>query len=67
MKNIITFAILAFSIQQASAACTQADAKGTWITYQAAFVTSDSHDNHVGQCKLVVDAKGNVNSGIECL
>jgi hypothetical protein len=35
MKNIITFAILVLSIQQASAACKQADAKGTWIAYQA--------------------------------
>ncbi|MEN9757702.1 MAG: hypothetical protein RL755_1889 [Pseudomonadota bacterium] len=63
MKNIITFAILAFSIQQASAACKQTDAKGTWITYQAAFVTPFSDkDSHVGQCKLVVDAQGVVNS-----
>ena len=63
MKNIITFAILALSIQQATAACKPADAKGTWITYQAAFVTPfGDKDSHVGQCKLVVDAKGVVNS-----
>lgn len=65
MKNIITFAILALSIQQASAACTQTDAKGTWITYQAAFVTpfgEAEKESHVGQCKLVVDAKGVINS-----
>mgnify|MGYP006266698879 FL=1 len=67
MKNIITFAILAFSIQQVSAACKQADAKGTWITYQAAFVTPFSDkDSHVGQCKLVVDATGVVNSASFC-
>ena len=39
MKKLITFAILVLSIQQASAACKQADAKGTWIAYQSAFVT----------------------------
>ncbi|MEN9897142.1 MAG: hypothetical protein RLZZ66_791 [Pseudomonadota bacterium] len=62
MKNIITFAILVLSIQQASAACTPADAKGTWVAYQAAFVTPfGDKDSHVGQCKLVVDAKGVVN------
>jgi hypothetical protein len=62
MKNIITFAILVLSIQQASAACKQTDAKGTWVTYQAAFVTPfGEKDSHVGQCKLVVDAKGIVN------
>ncbi len=67
MKNIITFAILAFSIQQVSAACKQADAKGTWITYQAAFVTPFSDkDSHVGQCKLVVDATGVVNPASFC-
>ena len=63
MKNIITFAILALSIQQASATCKQTDAKGTWVTYQAAFVTPfGDKDSHVGQCKLVVDAKGAVSS-----
>jgi hypothetical protein len=62
MKNIITFAILVLSIQQASAACKQADAKGTWIAYQAAFVTPfGDKESHVGQCKLIVDAKGVVN------
>jgi hypothetical protein len=62
MKNIITFAILVLSIQQASAACKLADAKGTWIAYQAAFVTPfGDKESHVGQCKLIVDAKGVVN------
>ena len=62
MKNIITFAILVLSIHQASAACKQADAKGTWIAYQSAFVTPfGDKESHVGQCKLIVDAKGVVN------
>ena len=62
MKKLITFAILVLSIQQASAACKQADAKGTWIAYQAAFVTPfGDKESHVGQCKLIVDAKGVVN------
>ena len=64
MKNIITFAILVLSIQQASATCKQIDAKGTWVTYQAAFVTypfGEPKDSHIGQCKLVVDVNGNVN------
>jgi hypothetical protein len=62
MKKIITFALLALSIQQATAACKQTDVKGTWIAYQAAFVTPFSNnDSHVGQCKLIVDAKGTIN------
>lgn len=47
--------------QAAEASCRQADAKGTWITYQAAFVTA-SGQQHVGQCQLTVDAGGGVNS-----
>ena len=43
----------------AHASCNQADAKGTWITYQAAFITAPDGE-HVGQCKLVVDKKGYV-------
>ncbi|HCT98864.1 MAG TPA: hypothetical protein DF614_01940 [Methylococcaceae bacterium] len=63
MKKIIVLTLLALSIQQASAACKQTDARGTWVTYQTAFVTPfGEKDSHVGQCKLVVDAKGVVNS-----
>lgn len=45
-----------------NAACKQIDAKGTWITYQSAFVTDDTNAPHVAQCQLVVDAKGNLNA-----
>ena len=39
------------------ASCKQSDAKGTWVTYQSAFIAAGPH---VGQCKLVVDKAGNV-------
>lgn len=57
--KIMTLALLAVISNQTNAACKQVDAKGTWITYQAAFITS-FNDQHVGQCKLVVDKLGNV-------
>ena len=37
------------------ASCKQSDAKGTWVTYQSAFIATGPH---VGQCKLVVDKTG---------
>ncbi|MFZ4654569.1 MAG: hypothetical protein ACOYLM_09360 [Methylococcaceae bacterium] len=42
---------------QAQAICRQADAKGTWITYQSAYITAPN-GQHVGQCKLMVNATG---------
>lgn len=61
MKKIIAFALLTLSFQEVYAACKPADAKGTWITYQAAFIVPSSLDqSHIGQCKLVVDTKGNI-------
>ncbi len=42
----------------ASAVCTQQDVRGTWITYQSAFIVQEGA--HVGQCRLVVDKAGNV-------
>ncbi len=61
MKAIPVILIAAMTFAEgAQAVCRQADAKGTWITYQAAFVTA-AGGQHVGQCQLVVDAKGGVN------
>ena len=48
---------LALAAGAAHASCKQADARGTWITYQSAFIAKDPH---VGQCKLIVDKAGNV-------
>ena len=61
---LITLALLA-GTEIANASCKQIDAKGTWITYQAAFVTNPG-DQHVGQCKLVVDKTGHVGEGSYC-
>jgi hypothetical protein len=61
MKKIIALAFLTVISHQSIAACKQIDARGTWITYQSAFVTS-LNDPHVGQCKLVVDKLGAINS-----
>lgn len=61
MKKILALTLLTVISNQTFAACKQVDAKGTWITYQAAFVTK-FNDPHVGQCKLNVDAKGVINS-----
>lgn len=59
MKKIIAFALLTLSFQGVYAACKTTDAKGTWITYQAAFIVPSPLDqSHIGQCKLVVDSKG---------
>lgn len=58
--------ILLAGIGTANATCKQVDAKGTWITYQAAFITAPD-GQHVGQCNLVVDKNGSVNqSGSWC-
>lgn len=46
----------------AHANCKQVDAKGTWVTYQAAFITAPN-GQHVGQCNLVVDKSGYVDQG----
>ena len=63
MKKIIAFALLTLSFQEVYASCKTADAKGTWITYQAAFIVPSSLDqSHIGQCKLVVDTKGIISS-----
>lgn len=63
MKKIIAFALLTLSFQEVYAVCKTADAKGTWITYQAAFIVPSSLDqSHIGQCKLVVDTKGIISS-----
>ena len=61
MKKILALALLTLISNQTMAACKQVDAKGTWITYQTAFVTS-LKDSHVGQCKLIVNANGAVDS-----
>ncbi|MGB4497458.1 MAG: hypothetical protein WBI40_02065 [Methylococcaceae bacterium] len=61
MKKIITLAFLTVISTQSFAACKQTDAKGTWITYQAAFVTT-FNDQHIGQCKIVVDKLGSVDA-----
>jgi len=45
------------------AACKQADAKGTWITYQAAVRAPAPAEPHVGQCQLIVDKAGNITEG----
>jgi hypothetical protein len=60
----LTLALLG-GTEIANAACVQADAKGTWTTYQAAFITPPG-EQHVGQCNLVVDKAGNVISGSYC-
>ena len=61
MKAFSLTLITALTLAQgAHAACRQADAKGTWITYQAAFVTA-AGGQHVGQCQLTVDSSGGVN------
>ena len=54
----LTLVLLA-GVGTANASCKQADAKGTWITYQAAFITAPN-GQHVGQCNLVVDKGGYV-------
>jgi len=60
IKTLLPFTwVLLAGIGTANATCKQVDAKGTWITYQAAFVTLLG-EQHVGQCKLVVDKTGNV-------
>ncbi len=56
-KTVSAIALALLFTGQAHAACKQKDAKGTWITYQAAFLAAGPH---VGQCKLVVDKDGNV-------
>ncbi len=62
MKALPVILMAAMTLAQgAQAACRQADAKGTWITYQAAYVTA-AGQQHVGQCQLTVDATGAVNS-----
>mgnify|MGYP006277789803 CR=1 FL=1 len=58
LTAIMTFTIIS---NQAFAACSQLDAKGTWIAYQSAFVSALG-EQHVGQCKLVVDTKGLINA-----
>lgn len=45
------------------AACKQADAKGVWITYQAAVRAPAPAEPHVGQCQLIVDKAGNITEG----
>jgi ethanolamine utilization microcompartment shell protein EutS len=61
MKSLPVILLAAMTlIQGAHAACRQADAKGTWITYQAAYITAPGGE-HVGQCQLTVDATGGVN------
>ena len=58
MKSTVTaVALILLCMGQAQAACKQSDARGTWITYQSAFIASGPH---VGQCKLVVDRAGNI-------
>lgn len=58
MNTRLTVAALALAfVGNVDAACKQQDAKGTWITYQAAFLAEGPH---VGQCKLIVDKAGNV-------
>lgn len=63
MQKTIAFAALALlAAGQAQAQCKQADAKGTWITYQAAFIAGGGAEPHVGQCKLVVDKAGSIDN-----
>lgn len=62
---IFSATVLLSGIEISNAACIQADAKGTWTTYQAAFITPPG-EQHVGQCNLVVDKKGNVIQGSYC-
>jgi|GEM_PF-1944241 hypothetical protein len=60
MKYLSVSLFLALaSAQAAQAACYQVEATGTWITYQAAFLTADNTP-HVGQCKLIVGTTGNI-------
>ena len=59
MKYLSLVALVGLSlVGTAEAACTQASAKGTWMTYQAAFVGTPDGAQHVGQCKLVLDKMG---------
>ena len=59
--KLIAITLLTIISSQATAVCTQIDAKGTWIAYQSAFVSALG-ESHVGQCKLVVDSKGIITS-----
>lgn len=67
MKYLPLVALMGLGlVGTAQAACTQANAKGTWMTYQSAFVAPTGQE-HVGQCKLVVDKMGSVDgSGSYC-
>lgn len=58
-KHAVSLLLALASTQAAHATCYQVDAAGTWITYQAAFITADNTP-HVGQCKLVVGVTGNI-------
>lgn len=60
----LTLVLLA-GVGTANATCKQADVKGTWITYQSAFITPPGEE-HVGQCNLIVNKAGNVIEGSYC-
>ena len=60
MKKKLPIALIgAFLAGNATAACKQSDARGTWITYQAAFITA-SGGQHVGECRLKVNRDGSL-------
>jgi hypothetical protein len=61
MKHLLSITlVLIFGTELAHATCKQVDAKGTWMTYQAAFITPPG-GQHVGQCVLAVDKNGYIN------
>ena len=64
-KKIFAAACLTFfALDSAHAVCTQKDATGTWITYQAAFVAAKQSDEHVGECTLTIDKSGNIDGTV---
>lgn len=61
MKKSLSAAALALAlVGNIHASCKQSDAKGAWITYQAAV---RANEPHVGQCQLIVDKAGNITEG----
>ncbi|MEN9682205.1 MAG: hypothetical protein RLZZ627_2098 [Pseudomonadota bacterium] len=60
MKALPVILIAGMTLAQgAQAICRQADAQGTWDTYQSAFINKNG-DPHVGQCLLKADKYGAV-------
>lgn len=62
MKALPAILIAMTLAQGAEAACRQADALGTWKTYQSAFINKNG-DPHIGKCSLKVDKYGAVDPG----